>query len=413
MIWGVAATAVLAAAPAHASTFGREGLTVTLRVGTGEPIPTVRYANHGPAFAQPPEYTAGLQPPQPVTAAAGCRQHNPSLVVCDDTGGITAFAAHFGDGSDRFELGAMVLGQIAPFPLPTTMYGNGGPDSLVGSPVAANRLEGGAGSDTLKGGSAQDQLYLGPDGGVAEGHGGDDLLYGGDNGDANALVGGAGNDQLFGGAAPTSLLGEIGDDAVTGGPAADILEGGDGTDVLEGADGDDRLNGGPGRDRIAGGPGKDVIEARDGQADDISCGPGVDIVIRDRDDRLPADCEVAPRLGWSGFFVDGYTVGFTLRRFSERVTGRVTAHRCLESPHGHQLSCRKGERSGNFGSRRFSGKPGDRVRIRIKLDAADVRNKLRRPGRNPNHRDVWLLVRFRDRDGQEGTRGTRLLIRLR
>jgi hypothetical protein len=80
---------------------------------------------------------------------------------------------------------------------------------------------------------------------------------------------------------------------------------------------------------------------------------------------------------------------------------------------GAQLSCRKNEAPGNFGSKRFSGKPGDRVKIRIKLDAADVRNKLRQPGRNPNNRDVYLLIRFRDRDGQVGERGARLLVKLR
>lgn len=67
------------------------------------------------------------------------------------------------------------------------------------------------------------------------------------------------------------------------------------------------------------------------------------------------------------------------------------------------------EQPGNFGSKRFSGKPGDRV----KLDAADVRNKLRQPRRNRNERDVFLLIRFRDRNGPVGERGARLLIKLR
>jgi hypothetical protein len=162
---------------------------------------------------------------------------------------------------------------------------------------------------------------------------------------------------------------------------------------------------------MAGGPGNDVIDARDGVRDEISCGPGRDVVIKDREDRLPADCEVAPRLRLSGFHVDGLTVGLTLRRFSEPVTGRVTAHRCLVKL-GAQLSCRKGEEPGKFGSKRFSGKPGQRVRIRITLDRSDARNKLRQPRRNPAERDVYLLIRFRDRDGLVGERGTRLLLKL-
>jgi Ca2+-binding RTX toxin-like protein len=409
VIWGVAAATILAATPAHASTIGLEGTTVTLRVGTGEAIPTVRYQNYGPAFAQPPEYAAYLGPPGTVTATAGCQQNNPQSVVCYDHG-ITAFAAHFGDSNDTLEPTAGVLGQHAPFPVPTAMYGNGGHDNLTGSKVAANRLEGGPGSDKLVGGEASDQLYAGLDGGTLEGHGGDDLIYGGDTGQ-NGLVGGAGNDQIFSGAAGGSLWGEAGSDVLTGGPAAEFLEGGLDVDTLIGADGNDQLNGGPGRDRIDGGAGDDVIQAADGSPDEIVCGPGVDRVVRDRLDRLPADCEVAPRLRLSGYFVNGYTVGVTLRRFSEPVNGRVSAHRCLTKL-GHQLSCTKTERPGNFGGKRFSGKPGDRVKIRIKLDPADVRNRLRQPGRNPKRRDVYLLIRFRDRDGQEGARGTRLLIKL-
>ncbi len=413
VIWGIVAAATLAATPAHAATFGLEGTTVTLRVGPGEPVPSVRYANHGPAFAQPPEYTAtNYSAPGSVIAAAGCRQHNPSQVVCDDNGGITAFAAHFSDGNDTFEPAASVLGQGAPFPVPTSMYGGGGHDQLIGSSIAANLLDGGPGSDTLRGGNVTDQLYLGADGGTAEGQGGDDLLYGGDSGQ-NALVGGAGNDRSFSGAGADRTVhwGEIGDDVLTGGPTVDVLEGGVDADVLDGAAGDDHLVGGPGRDRVAGGLGNDLIDVRDGVRDEISCGPGRDVVIKDREDRLPADCEVAPRLRLTGFHVNGLTVGVTLHRISEPLTGRVIAHRCLEKL-GFQLSCRKGERPGSFGSKRFSGKPGDRVRIRITLDRSDVRNKLRQPRRNPDERDVYLLIRFRDRDGLEGERGTRLLLKL-
>jgi Ca2+-binding RTX toxin-like protein len=217
---------------------------------------------------------------------------------------------------------------------------------------------------------------------------------------------------IFSGAAGGSLWGDAGNDILTGGPGADILEGGIEVDTLVGADGNDQLIGGPGRDRMNGGAGDDVIQAADGSPDEIVCGPGVDRVVKDRLDRLPADCEVAPRLRVSGYVVNGYTVGFTLRRFSEPVTGRVIAQRCLVKL-GAQLSCRKMEQPGNFGSKRFSGKPGDRVKIRIKLDAADVRNKLRQPGRKRNERDVFLLIRFRDRDGQVGERGARLLIKLR
>ena len=45
-------------------------------------------------------------------------------------------------------------------------------------------------------------------------------------------------------------------------------------------------NGGRGRDTISGGSGNDVINARDGEVDTVSCGPGRDTVRADRRDRV-------------------------------------------------------------------------------------------------------------------------------
>lgn len=80
-------------------------------------------------------------------------------------------------------------------------------------------LSGGAGADTLLGGSGDDLL---------NGGAGADLLQGGDGDDH--LVGGGGNDTLMGGA----------DD--------DVLNGGGGSDTLIGGMGDDTLIGGGGED---------------------------------------------------------------------------------------------------------------------------------------------------------------------
>jgi hypothetical protein len=70
--------------------------------------------------------------------------------------------------------------------------------------------------------------------------------------------------------------------------------------------GDDVISGGPGRDEIAGdrparcnelhcditdGYGNDVIDARDGEADSVSCGPGTDKVTADAIDVIAPDCE--------------------------------------------------------------------------------------------------------------------------
>jgi Ca2+-binding RTX toxin-like protein len=88
-----------------------------------------------------------------------------------------------------------------------------------------------------------------------------------------------------------------GADRVTGTESADVLRGRGGDDLLIGGRGEDRLIGGAGDDILRGGPnrdqfnmrhgeelaspGDDRIVARDGDADEISCGSGRDLAIVD------------------------------------------------------------------------------------------------------------------------------------
>jgi parallel beta-helix repeat protein len=76
-----------------------------------------------------------------------------------------------------------------------------------------------------------------------------DLLVG-MNGTANRLEGGAGDD---------TILCFAGDDSAFGGDGNDALDGGAGTDRLEGGAGNDRLDGGSGDDRLLGGDGDDTL----------------------------------------------------------------------------------------------------------------------------------------------------------
>jgi Ca2+-binding RTX toxin-like protein len=87
---------------------------------------------------------------------------------------------------------------------------------------------GGAGNDTLTGGSAADFLF---------GDAGNDQLFG--KGGTDFLFGGAGNDSLTGGAGNDQVFGEAGNDRMIWNP-------GDGTDVNEGGAGNDtvEVNGG-------------------------------------------------------------------------------------------------------------------------------------------------------------------------
>jgi Ca2+-binding RTX toxin-like protein len=112
---------------------------------------------------------------------------------------------------------------------------------------------------------------------TAIGLAGNDTLYADDtNGlDGNTLLGGPGNDQLLGGVGLDTLYGGPGNDNLSGGGSADLLVGGSG------------------HDHIDGGRGNDTIQARDGQRDWISCGPGRrDNVFADRVDVIATDCEL-------------------------------------------------------------------------------------------------------------------------
>jgi Ca2+-binding RTX toxin-like protein len=112
------------------------------------------------------------------------------------------------------------------------VFGQDGNDTITldesNGPLPAAQLFGGAGNDSLTGGSGADQLFGGAGNDVLNGKGGNDLLFGGAGNDV--LIGGHGDDQVFG---------EAGDDRMIWNP-------GDGTDLLEGGDGNDtaEVNGG-------------------------------------------------------------------------------------------------------------------------------------------------------------------------
>ena len=104
-----------------------------------------------------------------------------------------------------------------------------------------------------------------------------------------------------------------GDDRVVGEDRSEDIDGGAGNDYLEGGKGHDTLTGGPGKDIIFGDEtdtscnasfpescvryGNDVIQARDGEVDQISCGPGTDRAVVDAIDVVAADCETVERGG--------------------------------------------------------------------------------------------------------------------
>jgi hypothetical protein len=80
---------------------------------------------------------------------------------------------------------------------------------------------------------------------------------------------------------PVTAFMNGGTDTVTTGSGPDSLDGGTGNDTLTGRAGVDSFNGGDN---------DDTINSRDGNIENVACGPGVDRAIRDLGDNL-SDCE--------------------------------------------------------------------------------------------------------------------------
>lgn len=111
---------------------------------------------------------------------------------------------------------------------------------------------------------ATNAALLGHEGSVGSKHGDDDRIDGG-----------AGADTIFGMAGHDHLMGGHGDDRIWGNSGNDVLLGGEGNDALFGGKGNDRLDGGIGNDLLNGGSGSDVLFAGEGD-DRLIGGAGSD-----------------------------------------------------------------------------------------------------------------------------------------
>jgi Ca2+-binding RTX toxin-like protein len=213
------------------------------------------------------------------------------------------------------------------------LTGRGGPGN--------DELHGRTGTETLDGGDGDDQLYPddnpysmsvpppGPDS-IAGGPGTDQVWYlehqsavrvsldgvANDGGasdvdnvlpDVERIVGSGHADVLTGSAAANEIDARDGDDRITGGGGNDKVYGNNGNDALDGGDGNDTLVGNNNDDTIVGGPGvdsfngdgagggffvvigNDTIDAADGSAEPVACGPGADTAKVDASDQVASD----------------------------------------------------------------------------------------------------------------------------
>ncbi|MBI5104670.1 MAG: hypothetical protein HZB46_06745, partial [Solirubrobacterales bacterium] len=275
----------------------------------------------------------------------------------------TAVRAELGDGDDAWW----------DWEGPTTIDAGTGNDNPITGGPGDDRLAGGPGNDVLEGGPGNDVL----DGGLGD----DDLegIPGGDPGaattaGADTYAGGGGYDVVTyedrteplalspdgvanDGAAGegddigtdvtgTGIVGGVGDDTISGGPARSLLSGGPGDDLVDGGAGDDSLGGDTGNDRVLGGAGQDLVVgsdgndvvdgggdvdqlwgddplgcspyacpsgrdrilARDGLAEPVDCGPGIDEVQGDAADMLrsyPLSSDVCETVDLAGAAAPG------------------------------------------------------------------------------------------------------------
>jgi hypothetical protein len=147
-------------------------------------------------------------------------------------------------------------------------------DVIAGGQAIGSFPQSGVTAVRVTAGGGHDQITVAADLAVPVtvlGEKGNDNLSGGSGGDSldggagrDTLAGGAGNDALIGGAGKDVLRGDDGDDNCDGGSGNDDTDGGAGNDFLTGAAGRDLLRGGSGDDDLDGGPGSDDLGGDDG-----------------------------------------------------------------------------------------------------------------------------------------------------
>jgi Ca2+-binding RTX toxin-like protein len=177
----------------------------------------------------------------PASAATTATFSSGVLTVSGDSANNAIVISRDAAGKILVDNGAVAVAGGTPTVANTALIrvlGLGGDDVIslneVGGALPAAKLFGGAGNDTLTGGSGPDRLF-GQDGNdTLLGKRGNDLLFGGSGNDT--LVGGDGDDQVFGQAGNDRMVWNPGDDT-------DLNEGGDGVDTVE-------VNGGNGAEQF-------------------------------------------------------------------------------------------------------------------------------------------------------------------
>ena len=190
---------------------------------------------------------------------------SPTVAVRCVAPGSWVLRIELGDGSDSLSA------ETLPHRI-TLRVDAGEGDNLVAAGDGDDQISGGSGNDTLYGGYGDDSVSGGEGDNYVRGNNGDDDLRAGSG--IDLVLGDSGDDVLRGGGELDFITAGSGDDVAIGGAGPDSLDLGTGDDIGYGDEGADELVGGGGRDRLYGGRDDDILRARDGQADQLDCGPG-------------------------------------------------------------------------------------------------------------------------------------------
>jgi Ca2+-binding RTX toxin-like protein len=336
-----------------------------------------------------------------------------------------------GDGNDTMQS----------FEGPDAVRGEGGDDSVSAGKEepeanAADVLDGGPGFDSIPDVDADytrgfdDDVSVTMDGQPNDGEAGE-----GDNVTAveklrvqaqQATVSGTeGADDIFVEAYTGSTIrGLGGNDRLVAYDANDNIEGGDGDDYLEGGFGNDTLDGGPGVDQFNGdrtetdvfAVGNDQIRARDGNAEQVSCGLGSDTAQVDALDVVDSTCESVDRSAANAF---GAKTLVTLALSGGRIPARgpVKVRIANANPFAVTGSVSgqtvkrvtvSAKRKVKLKAKRFSVGAGARKTVKLKLPAA-LRRALKRTGKLA----LRMTVRVKDPAGNTRTVKKRITPKLK
>ena len=268
--------ALLAAAPAaHAANGAVTRSGSTIKVDFGDAVdPDSFLVTTSGSEIQMQENSDGTMS----TSAANCTAVPPDRVNCT-VSGATKLVVEMGGGGDFTEFLTFAVA------VDVEVYGEGGDDpqlwgtgrdDLIDGGVGDDHLHGFGGDDTLQGGLGEDTLtgYAETDD-ISGGPGIDLVTFSGP--DVNVSLDDLPNDGPAGDG--DNVHSDVEDIEATNGN--DVLAGSAAGNILRGFNGDDAIDGGAGADIFEAGDGNDSIMSRDGLAELVDCGNGVDSVVAD------------------------------------------------------------------------------------------------------------------------------------